>query len=183
MNYEKMNTLLSAHMTEEGFKFWLAINKKIISPWEKPASSGGKYHNKKGGYVPSIAEHTYEMLYAASKNYAQFGINKSTKDADLLLLAIGLHDGLKYGPENEKKHTVSDHDTLMANRVESARESFKKIFSDEQIDILVQAIRFHTGKWSHEATKDFSFKDLHPYVLYVHSLDMLSSRNCLKTED
>jgi len=185
MNYEhKMKELLNEHMTNNAYKFWSIIEKKIGNLcWNKPSSSTGKFHKKEGGYVPSISEHTYEMLYATIQNYALFGISSKTKDSDLLLFAVSLHDGLKYGPENSNLHTDVRHDKLMADRIELARKSFNILFTDIEINILVDTIRYHQGPWSTDVNGDFNFRDFHPFVLFVHTLDMLSSRNCLKVEE
>ncbi len=183
MNYETMNELLEQHMTEKGLAFWKAINSKIPPVWDKPVSSTGKYHNKKGGYVPTLAEHTYEMIYSATKIYAMFGINKETVECDLLLIGVAIHDIVKYGNNNDRKFCDNAHDRLIANRIQEKRDIFIRHFSEEQVDILIEMVRYHQGKWSADAKgTDFDFKNFHPYTLFLHTLDMLSSRNCLKIE-
>ncbi len=183
MNFEKqMNDQLAQHMTEKGFLFWGALNKSINSPWDKPTSSTGKYHQKKGGYVPSIAEHTHEMVYSAIKIYSMFGFHKKMVELDLLLIGVALHDIVKYGNDNDGDHTDNTHDKLIADRIADKRTTFLKLFSEEQIDILIEMVRYHSGRWSTDAnTFNFNFSNDHPYVMFLHTLDMLSSRNCLKT--
>jgi len=181
MNYETlMNALLEKYMTKKTFSFWIALNNTINSPWDKPTSSTGKYHQKEDGYVPSIAEHTYEMLYSLINIHSIFGVNKNSKELDLLILGVVMHDIVKYGNENDNKHTDTKHDKLIADRILDKKETFLKIFNEEEVDILIEMVRYHTGRWSTDAKKDFDFKDFHPYVMFLHTLDMLSTRNCLK---
>jgi len=184
MNYEeKMNELLEEHMTEKGFQFWKALNSKIPPVWKRPTSSTGKYHKKREGYVPNVDEHTYDMLISASKIYRMFDIKEKTSECDLLLLGIAMHDIIKYGHENDRDHTHKEHDRMIANRIEENKETYLKLFEDEeQVNILINMVRYHSGRWSADVKdmNSFDFKDHHPYVLFVHILDMLSAADCLK---
>ena len=63
MDYlEKMNRVLKRNMTDTGYSFWSAVVQKIPDIWNRPTSSTLKHHKKDDGRVPSVAEHTYEML-------------------------------------------------------------------------------------------------------------------------
>lgn len=184
MNYEdKLNEILKENMTENGFNLWKAINSKVPSPWNKPSSSSGKYHVKKNNYVPNIAEHTLEMINSAVSIYPMFNISKNSIDLDLLLFGIAMHDIVKYGNNNDMKHTTKLHDKLIADRIENRKEIFLKLFNEDQIKILTDMVRYHSGRWSTDAKNDFDFKNFHPYVLFVHMLDMLSTKNCLLIGD
>lgn len=182
MNYEeKMNELLKDHMTERGYEFWIALNKKIPPVWKRPTSSTGKYHKKREGYVPNVDEHTYDMLLSGTKIYRMFDIKKKTSDCDMILLGIAMHDIIKYGHENDRDHTHKEHDRLIADRIVEKKETFLQLLNEEQVDILIEMVRFHSGRWSADANiNDFNFKDHHPYVLFVHMLDMLSAADCLR---
>jgi hypothetical protein len=181
--FKLMNDILEMNMTDKGFRFWNAIEKKIIPCWGKLSSSTGKYHKKAGGYVPSVAEHTHEMLYAAVPLLSMFNIKSKTLEADTLLLSIALHDSCKYGiSSNSLFNTFTDnrHDKNTADIILEGKETFLKLFNEEQFNLLEESVRFHSGRWSTDADKDFSFSKLNPITMFVHMLDMLSSRNLIK---
>jgi hypothetical protein len=183
MNYEdEMNELLKANMSEDGFRLWTAMLTKITSIWERPTSSTGKYHNKDDGRVPTVIEHTYEMLYAATKVMRMYGAEPKSVDADIICLAIALHDAWKYGEQPKKRsHTASAHDLIAAQKLRKNRAIILQLYSDDYYDILEDCIRLHQGRWSTDVKNadDFNFSDYHPYVHFIHMLDMLSANNRL----
>lgn len=178
---EKIDDLLCENMTERGFKFWRIMKNQIPPVWDRLASSSKKYHKKKDGSVPTIAEHTYEMLYAASKVINMFKIKPKTKEADLVYLSIALHDAFKYGLTPEfSDHTTPKHDKIVADVVVENKHLFEKVFNDAQVDMIEESVRYHSGSWSTDADNNFSLSQLSPEALFVHFLDMLSSRDLLK---
>jgi len=180
---EKMTTLLRDNLTNFAFSLWTGANEKIPSIWDRPSSSSGKYHNKENGYVPSLAEHTYEMLYACIKIWSLFEIQPKTEAGDILLLALAFHDIFKYGKEPDKSnHTDGTHDKLCADLIEKGKNTFLKVMSENSVNLLEECVRFHSGRWSTEAPKDFDFKKYHSFTLFVHFLDMMSSRNLIHLE-
>lgn len=183
MNYEELtDDLLERNMTEKGFDLWVALKEKIPPVWDRLSSSTKKYHQKSDGHVPSISEHSYEMLLTCIKIWSMFDIQSKTTEADTLLLAISLHDSFKYGLNpDERTYTISEHDQLAADKIVNAEKVFKRHLSDEQFDNLVDAVRFHSGRWSTDVEGDFNFNDRHPYSMFVHTLDMLSTKDCIKT--
>jgi len=183
VNYkEKIDELLEKNMTENGFKLWLGINTKVVDIWNKPSSSSGKYHKKNDGRVHDIAEHTYEMMYSALKIIRMFDIKIKTSRCDGVLFAIGLHDILKYGEHGELDHTTGKHDQLAGNLIEGNFETFRKIMDDKDIVVMIEAIKFHSGRWSTDIKdrNNFDFKDFYTETMFVHMLDMLSTGDCLK---
>lgn len=183
MNFkEKIDTLLRENMTEKGFKLWLGIDSMIPDIWSRPSSSTGKYHKKSDGTVPDIAEHTYEMLYAAAKTMRMLNISKNTSKCDALLLSIGLHDRLKYGEQGNLKHTIKHHDSLIGNLLRDNYHTLIKVLDTEDVVMLVESARFHSGQWSADVANknNFSFSNFLPETQYVHMLDMLSTAACLK---
>lgn len=182
MNHEElMEELLEKYMTENGYKLWRAIQTKAPSIWNRPTSSTGKYHVKKEGYVPSVAEHTYEMLHASKKVMKLFNIEPNTTDADVLLLSVALHDLFKYGVNPDKrKYVDNSHDKIVADKIRENKEILLKLLSVDQFETLEEAIRLHQGRWSTEAVNKFDFNKLHPYTFFVHILDMLSANDCLR---
>jgi len=157
MNFkEKVVEILQNNMSERGFKLWQGINSRMPDIWEKPTSSTGKYHKKENGEIPVQAEHVYHLLYSTVKLFRMFNIEKNTPDADKILLAVALHDSLKYG----------------------------RLLTEEQFNVMEEAIRFHSGQWSTDVPKNksFSFKDYQPETLFIHMLDMMSTADLIQTD-
>ncbi len=178
----KLHELIELNMTEKGFKLWLGIDSMIPDIWSRPSSSTGKYHQKENGMVPDIAEHTYEMLNAGIKIMRMIDIEKKTSKCDALIFSIGLHDRLKYGEKGDKKHTTKTHDRDIADLLEANFHTFQKIMSNEDIVMMVESCRFHSGQWSTNVSNknNFKFTNFLPETQFVHMLDMLSTANCLK---
>jgi hypothetical protein len=178
--YEKLSEILRINMTERGFGLWKAIDEKLPTIWEKSTSSSFKYHKRADGTVPNIAEHTYEMVYSAIPLLSMFAINVNTADADVILLALAFHDSLKYGSAGDREHTTGTHDKLAADMVKTNRAIFLQILSEDQVNILEESVRYHSGRWSTDATDSFSFSERNPIAMMVHMLDMLSTKDLLK---
>jgi len=187
VNYEiLLNDLLRENMSEDGFKLWTAMLTKITAIWNRPTSSTGKYHNKDDGRVPTVAEHTYEMLYAATKVMRMYGAEPKSVDADIICLGIALHDAWKYG-ENPKlrDHTANAHDMIAADMIRKNKDVILQLYSEEKFDLLEEIIRFHQGRWSTNVKyePDFDWSTYHPYTHFIHALDMLSANNCLHSNN
>jgi HD domain len=182
--HRKIIELLEQNLTEKAFKLWRGIDQRIPNCWDKLTSTTKKYHVKSNGEVTTQGEHIYEMLYAAVKIMSLFGYEPNTTDADKLLLAIALHDTMKYGTLGTRLHTDRQHDKYAADMVASNKSTFNKIMTDEQFFVLEEAVRFHSGRWSTDVhdKHSFNFRDYNPETLFVHILDMLSSRDVLKID-
>lgn len=181
---ERLTELLESNMTEKGFKLWKGIDSILPDIWSKDTSSTGKYHQKLNGEVPDIAEHVYHMVYAGVKLLKMFDAMPNTKDADKFLIALALHDSLKYGNLGTRKHTDTAHDKEAADMISSNKETFLKLLSEEQFQILEEAVRFHSGRWSTDVpnNKEFEWKDYNPETFFVHILDMLSTLDLIQTD-
>jgi len=177
---DKIDELLEPNMTEISFRMWKALKEKIPDIRHRPSSSSGKYHRRNGG-VLSIYDHTYEMLVSCVKLFSIFDVTPKTKKADILLLSILLHDAFKYGIDNPftAQHTEKTHDRLAANIINDNKSVFMRVFTEEEVNLLEQCLRFHSGRWSSDASNNFDFTKLPAEVLFVHLLDMLSSNNLL----
>lgn len=184
MYTKAINDLLEKGLTNRAYALWKQLNGLFPNIWELPTSSTGKYHKKENGRVPSCAEHVYEMLYGTYKILRMFGVNKKTSECDIVLLAIVWHDAFKYGRNGTMKHTATNHDRIMGDVIAENESTLKEIFSDEQVKTLELMIRFHSGMWSSDNPNKNSidFNQFPPYVLFIHTLDMLSTGNCLKTD-
>jgi 23S rRNA maturation-related 3'-5' exoribonuclease YhaM len=185
MDYkEKIIELLKENMTEKSFKLWNGINKRLPDIWSRYTSSTGKYHKKRNGEIPNVAEHTYEMLFSAVKISRLFDVNLKTTNFDKILFAIVLHDSLKYGTLGTKRHTDYKHDKYAADMVSENKKIFEKILTEEQFFVMEEAVRFHSGRWSTDVPRNqkFTFKDYNPETFFIHMLDMLSTADCLMTD-
>lgn len=187
MNYkEKVIEILETNMSERGFKLWKGIDSILPDIWERPTSSTGKYHKKQNGDVPDIAEHVYQMLYAAVKTMRMFNAKPKSVEADKILLAVALHDSLKYGNLGTRKHTDYQHDKLAGDMIASNRETFLKLFNEEQFHVLEESVRFHSGQWSTDVPKNKKFNwsssNLNMETFFVHVLDMFSTADLIQTD-
>lgn len=185
MNFkEKVINILKENMSEKGFNLWSAINQRLPDIWLNPTSSTGKYHKKLNGEVPDQAEHVYQMLYATIKIFRLFNIQNNSTDADKMLMAVALHDSLKYGKLGTRKHTDYEHDKNAGDMISENRNTFLKLLTTKQFDVMEESVRFHSGKWSTDAKhdKNFSFKNFNPETLFVHMLDMMSTNDLIQTD-
>jgi hypothetical protein len=185
MNFrEKIGDLLKENMSERGFILWSGIDKRLPNIWSMPTSSTGKYHRKIDGRVPTISEHVYEMLYAAVKILNIFDIKPKTTDTDKILIAIALHDSLKYGIMGNRKHTDIKHDKIVADIVSENKDIFLKLLTEDQFYITEEMLRFHSGRWSTDVSnhEKFNFKDYNIYTFMIHMLDTLSTADIIKTD-
>ena len=170
-------------MTDKGYILFQKLEKQFNVTLSKPTSSTGKYHKRSDGKRNSIKDHSFEMLNAATKLMGMFGVKFKTTDCDLIAIAILIHDILKYGISGNRKYTTYDHDKLIGDRVKKNGCFFSTIFSKEQIVILEEIVRYHSGRWSTDLKKntvDFFDMKFHKYTYLIHCLDMLSSRNLLR---
>lgn len=185
MDYkEKVEEILEKNLTEKSFKLWKGIDSILPDIWHKPTSSTGKYHKKMNGHVPDIAEHVYHMLYAASKLLRIFSVELKTMESDKILMALALHDSVKYGALGNRKHTDTAHDKEAADIISSNENTFRKLFNSKQFQILEEAVRFHSGQWSTDApiAKPFEWREYNAETLFVHMLDMLSTNDLIQTD-
>ena len=177
---DKIDELLKDNMTDISFRMWNALKEKIPDIRYRPSSSTGKYHRRNGS-VPSIYDHTYEMLVSCVKLLSIFNVTPKTKKSDILLFSIILHDAFKYGISNPfgAQYTNNAHDRLAANIINDNKSVFMRVFSEEEVNLLEQCLRYHSGRWSSDASDNFDFAKLPPQVLFLHILDMMSTHNLL----
>jgi hypothetical protein len=181
---EKIEKLLEENMTEKAFSLWKGIDQMLPDIWEKPTSSTGKYHKKMNGEIPNNAEHVYCMLFAAVKLCRMFGFELHTGDADALLFSVVLHDALKYGKLGTRKYTDKEHDKAVADMVCENKETFLKILTEDQFNMMEEGLRFHSGRWSTDVQNmnEFTFENLKPTSLCVHMLDMMNTADLIQTD-
>ena len=179
---EKIDAILKKNISEKSFNLWLELKNKITNPcWDKLTSSTKKHHRKENGDVPSVAGHTYEMLYATDKIISMFEgiINK-----DVIFLSIVLHDCYKYGECKTCQHTEAKHGQITADKIKNAKKLFLQVLTESETDALEQAVRYHDGRFSMIAKQDnFDRTFFTPEVMFLHTLDMMGSRDLIKIKD
>jgi hypothetical protein len=180
MNYmEKSEVILKRNLSENAFGLWEVLKERNSNPcWEKSTSSTNKYHKKQDGRVPSVIEHTYEMLYSADKIISMFEgiINK-----DVIFFSIILHDFYKYGLCKTCQWTEVKHGEITAEKIKSNKKAFLRVLSEDEFNILEDAVKYHDGRWSPVAiSNNFNRSFFTPELLFLHTLDMFSSRNLIK---
>jgi hypothetical protein len=97
-------------------------------------------------------------------------------------MSILLHDIQKYGPKGNMPHTNNYHDRSMADLLQLNKKILLTHFTEEEADIVIMGVRYHSGQWSKSIPKEeaFHFSNYPPIVMFTHILDMLSTADCLK---
>ena len=147
--------------------------------FEMEASSTGKYHPEyalgKGGLV----RHTKAAVRIAVDllNDPSIGDKYTSKEKDLMIMGLILHDGVKCGVPKEK-YMRFDHPILMAELIMDNEEILG--LEMEEIEFVCDVIRTHMGPW----TTDYNGvevleKPTTKYQNFVHMCDYLASRKAL----
>ncbi len=146
------------------------------------ASSTGKYHPKyaagDGGlsrHVKSACKFAYELL-----SNPIIGKPYSERDKDLIIIALLIHDGLKYGKVKEQ-YTRFDHPILISEFVEENKDKLN--MSDEDRDKVRKAVASHMGPWNTSSYSDVVLPvPKKPMEKFVHMCDYLASRRFILLE-
>ena len=175
---EKINEILKRQLTQKSYDLWIGICENISNNcWNNYTSSTKKYHLKEDGRCPTVAEHSYELVYAADKIIHMF---EEMFNKDVIFLACALHDIYKYGLVKSCPHTESKHDQIIGDIVKRNKKIFLQALSEIDIILLEEAVRFHMGRFGSQVDKNFNYSNYSPLVLFLSTLDMLSSQNVLK---
>ena len=145
--------------------------------FEVEASTTGKYHPKFALGQGGLVRHTkvavrfgYELL-----NNPSIGDKYTSKEKDLMLIALTLHDGLKCGNPKER-YTSADHPLLVCEHIKAQKEKLK--MTEEEVDFICHVISSHMGPWN---TDYYTKEEILPipkdkYQNFVHMCDYLASR-------
>lgn len=140
--------------------------------FEIPASSTGKYHPVYASSKHGLVKHTKVAVRIANELLSNPGLNNFTsREKDLIILSLILHDGLKSGTIKEK-YTRVDHPLLVC---EFIKENSK--LPKEDIELVVSMISSHMGIWN----TDYNGNEVLPkpkdkYQRFVHMCDFLASK-------
>ena len=149
--------------------------------FEIEASSTGKYHPKFASGEHGLVRHTKVAVRIAYELMGNPALNNFTsREKDLILLALTLHDGLKCGNPKER-YTRVDHPLLASSFVKEHKD--KLSLSDDDIDFVTSVISTHMGNWN----TDYNGNEVLPkpknkYQRFVHMCDFLASRKVINVE-
>jgi hypothetical protein len=175
---EKINEILKRHLTQKSYDLWIGIYENISNKClNLPTSSTKKHHLKEDGRCPTVGEHTFEMLYITDKIIPMF---EGMFNKNVIFLGIAMHDIYKYGLNINNIHTHGKHDQIIAETIKKNQKIFTQALSLDDTILLEEIVRFHMGRWSSNAPKNFNYSNYTPLVLFLSTLDMLSANNCLK---
>lgn len=140
------------------------------------ASSTGKYHPKYAQgeqgltrHVKSACKFAYEML-----SNPIIGKPYTDRDKDLIIIALLIHDGLKYGKGEKEKYTRFDHPLLASNYVKENKDNLK--MNDEDIEKVASAVASHMGPWNTNSYSDVVLPIPRlPMEKFVHMCDYLAN--------
>ena len=143
------------------------------------ASSTGKYHPEYALNEAGLLRHSkaamrigYELLVNPS-----IGDKYTSREKDLMLMSLLVHDGLKRGI-NAEKYTRFDHPIIMADFIV---DNYKEIgLSKEDAKFMGDVIKTHMGPWTTDYNgNEILEKPKTKYQNFVHMCDYLASRKCL----
>ena len=152
----------------------------LLEYWfEKAASSTGKYHPEyalgKGGLLrhsKAAMRIGFELLSDPS-----IGDKYTSREKDLILMSLLVHDGLKLGLP-EEKYTRFDHPILMAKFIVEKQKEIG--ISKEDAEFMADVIKTHMGPWTTDYDgNEVLEKPKNKYQNFVHMCDYLASRKCI----
>lgn len=151
--------------------------------FEVDASSTGKYHPKYAAGIGGLMRHVKSAVKMAVELLSNPIIGKpySARDRDLIIIALLIHDGLKYGKVKSDKYTKFDHPIIASEYVKENRDNLK--MTDEDISKVCSMVESHMGPWN---VSNYSSVVLNvpkaPMEKFVHMCDYLASRRFINLE-
>lgn len=150
--------------------------------FEIAASSTGKYHPKYTLGDGGLVRHTKAAVRIAKEllDNPVIGDKYTSREKDLMIMSLIIHDGLKLGKERSK-WTKVEHPLLAGEFIEENMDSL--LMEDEDIEFMKEVIASHMGSWN----KDFDGNEVLPvpknkYQSFVHMCDFLASRKAVLFE-
>lgn len=145
----------------------------------EPASSTGKYHPEYAIGNGGLLRHSkaamrigYELL-----SNPCIGDKYTSREKDLMLMSLLVHDGLKLGVPQER-YTRFDHPILMGKFI---IDNYKEIgITKEDAEFMDNVIKTHMGPWTTDYNgNEVLEKPKNKYQNFVHMCDYLASRKCI----
>lgn len=144
------------------------------------ASSTGKYHPSFSLGESGLLRHTKAAVRIAYELFSDpcIGDKYTSREKDLMLIALMMHDGLKHGIP-EETYTRADHPLLVSKFIQDNQNKLK--MGEEDISFICKVIESHMGPWN---THPYTKEEILPipkdkYQNFVHMCDYLASRKFL----
>ena len=150
--------------------------------FEVDASSTGKYHPKYASGKGGLSRHVKSAVKMAISMFEDpcIGDKYSQRDKDLVVLALLIHDGLKYGKIKEQ-YTRFDHPILISDFVEENKENLN--MNEDDISKVRSAVASHMGPWNTSSYSDVVLPlPKTAMEKFVHLCDYLASRRFIIVE-
>lgn len=147
--------------------------------FEVPASSTGKYHPAYATGDGGLLRHTKGAIRIAFEMLGDpcIGDKYTSDEKDMMIMALMLHDGLKYGIQKDK-YTKFDHPLLMADYIMDHEDILG--LEVEEIEFICDAIKTHMGPYTTDYRGvEVLEKPRTKYQNFVHLCDFLASRKCI----
>lgn len=185
MEKEKIDLLLKEYydsIKDENVKKFLdECIRTIPTYWYTvPASSSGKYHPNYALGDGGLLRHTVALLRFFNRLTENDVFKKSftDKELDLMRVACLMHDSRKCGSDEDfekSRYTKFDHPILAA---EAVRSIDSKFISDEEKELVANAIESHMGQWNTDPSGRYKVVLPTPqnkYQKIVHLVDYLAA--------
>ncbi len=147
------------------------------------ASSTGKYHPKYAAGDGGLTRHVKSACKFANELLSNPIIGKpySGRDKDLIIIALLIHDGLKYGKAEKEQYTRFDHPLLAC---EYAKENAENLsMTSEELEKMANAVASHMGPWNTSQYSDVVLPvPKAPMEKFVHMCDYLASRRFINLD-
>ncbi len=147
--------------------------------FREPAASTGKYRPSYAQGEGGLLRHTKAAVRIGYELLSDLSIGKkyTSREKDLMLMALLLHDGFKKGLV-EERYTRFDH-PLIASKV--ILDNYEKVgLSLEDATFISDAIKTHMGDYTVDYNGNEVLEKPHTkYQNFVHMCDFLASRKCL----
>ena len=171
---------LSYIIDEELSESLLKIINMLPDYWfHEAASSTGKYHPDYALGDGGLLRHSKAAMrigYELLSNPA-IGGKYTSREKDLMLMSLLVHDGLKLGIPQEK-YTRFDHPIIMGKFIIDNRKELG--LSKEDADFMNDVIKTHMGVWTTDYNgNEVLEKPKTKYQNFVHMCDFLASRKCI----
>ena len=151
--------------------------------FEVAASSTGKYHPKFSLGDGGLLRHTKVAVRIAYELLSDpcIGDKYTSREKDLFILALTMHDGVKHGIPKEN-YTRADHPLLVSKLIQDHKTELN--MEEEDIQFICSVIETHMGPWN---THPYTKEEILPipkdkYQNFVHMCDYLASRRFLSVE-
>ena len=147
------------------------------------ASSTGKYHPKYAAGDGGLTRHVKSACKFANELLSNPIIGKpySSRDKDLIIIALLIHDGLKYGKGVKEQYTRFDHPILASEYAKELKDKLN--MSEEELEKMANAVASHMGPWNTNQYSDVVLPvPKAPIEKFVHMCDYLASRRFINLE-